>query len=175
MKLPRLELDFRRQRTSSLAGFVLLAVGLAAMAVAITSHRTMLREVTNIQHRLVAVSKTTTEPKGKAPVAAMSPRAMREIVDRLNVGWDDLFAALEKAADKNMTLLAIQPDPVKGVVTLRGEARNLYAVLHYLQSLQDGGQLEEIDLVEHEIGTQNPEMPVRFAIRGHWLRQGKQS
>lgn len=152
----------------------MLAIGIAALASLVAAHRDILSTVEDLQRKLTSSPPSKVAPPKNPHLTTTSPQAMREVIYRLNLPWDSLFAALEKATAKEIALVAIQPDPAKGTITLRGEGRNLYTVLRYLQALNSGGFFHELDLVEHEISAQNPDLPVRFTISGQWLAEGPQ-
>lgn len=168
MTAPLLELDFRRKRHVTSSGVAALAIGLALLTATGILHRQALDE-SDSQQRALARTKRPGSTAVILPIVPNTePKVMQSILNRLNFPWDALFAAIEKAGRPDLTLLSIQPEIGKGIVQLRGEARNLYAVLQYVQALGDGGYFTDVGLAEHEISDHNPELPVRFNVTAQW-------
>lgn len=174
MSAPRLDLDFRRRRHVTLPGLAILATGVAVLLAVGHLHRQTVAEIALRQEQLIHRHRPTPPAADATPLPNTKPQAMQAILHRLTLPWDELFTAIEKASSKDITLLAVLPEASKGTVQLRGEARNLYAVLHYLQTLDDGRYFEKVDLAEHEIAGQNPELPVRFTITAQWSAAERQ-
>lgn len=169
MTAPLLELDFRRKRHFTSSGVAVLAIGLALLTTTGILHRQALDEADSQHRALTRTNRPGTTAVIVPIVPKTEPKVMQSILNRLNFQWEALFTAIEKAGRPDLTLLSIQPEVGKGIVQLRGEARNLYVVLQYVHALGDGGYFTDVGLAEHEISGHNPELPVRFNVIAQWI------
>ncbi len=167
MTRPELVLDFKKQRMPSRLGLLLLAIGLAAGTLAFADYRSATEELIARQRALDGVQRAI-RPTHTSPLPAADPKHMNLVVDRLTLPWEGFFDALESAATEHATLLSIAPDSSKRTVQVRGEARDIGAVVHYIGKLESGGFFSHVDLVEHELGTQNADLPLRFLVTARW-------
>jgi len=92
----------------------------------------------------------------------------RETVQRLSTPWDKLFSALESAADDQVALLAIEPDPRAGTVVISGDSKDYLAALSYVLNLSQAEALNRVQLVRHEVKANDPQAPVSFAVSAGW-------
>lgn len=167
MSAPLLELDFKRRRRPSRAGLLLLAAGLGAGVLAFMVHRTASEELASRIHTLESAQRMA-RPAHAAPLPNVDPQHMNRVLNRLTLPWEGFFDALESAAVEYATLISIAPDAARGSVQIRGEARDMGVVVYYVSKLQRGGFFRDVDLVEHERGTQNADLPLRFLITARW-------
>lgn len=167
MSAPLLDLDFKHRRRPSRAGLLLFAAGLGAGALAWAEYRTAHEELASHIHTLESAQRAT-RPAYAAPLPNTDPQHMNRVLERLTLPWEGFFDALESAAVEYATLLSIAPDATRGSVQIRGEARDIGVVVYYVSKLERGGFFRDVDLVEHERGTQNPDLPLRFLITARW-------
>ena len=164
----RLELDFHRAPPANPWRWILLLAGLSALTWVLMTHRQIHDQthadraaISAIEARLPATSKTAKNTDNAALTRA------RQALATSQRPWGDLFAALEKADNKDIALLAFTPDPARGQVKLYAEARNLAAMLAYHRRLE-GGALHQVALVEHDMAKESRDAPVRFHIVANW-------
>lgn len=169
----RLDLDFHRTRPASRwASWALLAIAVAFAAdVGLTYDQ--LREG-------VAWKEARLAKRGGAAAAsgpgAMQARAVsleeiaaaRETIQRLSTPWEKLFAALESTPTDDVALLAIDPDPKAGTVTISGQGKDYPAALQYAAELGQAGALSRVYLVRHELRQNDPQRPVAFSVSASW-------
>lgn len=167
MSAPRLELDFKRRRRPSRAGILLLAAGLGAGVLAWAEYRSANEDLA-IRIHMIESAQRATRPTHAAPLPNTDPQHMNRVLERLTLPWEGFFDALESAAVEYATLISIAPDAARGSVQIRGEARDIGVVVYYVSKLERGGFFRDVDLVEHERGTQNADLPLRFLITAHW-------
>jgi Tfp pilus assembly protein PilN len=119
--------------------------------------------------------------KNERAIAALDPRsykparsasaeeiaAAKETVQRLAMPWDSLFRALESAANDQVALLGIQPDPKTGTVLISGDSKDYLAVLTYVLNLSRSDALQKVQLARHEV-KQDQAKVVGFAISATW-------
>jgi Tfp pilus assembly protein PilN len=160
----RLDIDFIRSRPrSAWAGRLLFAIALAVAADAGWTYLRLREAVSADQGRLAVV-----QPRAVRKVAAEELTAARETVQRLTLPWTQLFGALESAASPQVALLAIEPDPRTGKVTISGDSKDYLAALTYVLNLRRAEGLANVELVRHEQTADDPRRPVAFSISATW-------
>jgi hypothetical protein len=165
VRYSRLDVDFRRgARSSPWAGRVLMLVAAAVALDAGLAYRDA-REV--IDRNKAALARA--QPDLAAPKASSEElSAARETVGRLSMPWGSLFGALESAASDQVALLAVEPDPAAGTVTISGEGKDYLAALTYVLNLSRSDALSGVQLVRHEMKPDDPQRPVAFTISATW-------
>src|SRR4030095_14945457 len=114
---------------------------------------------------LAKVDRSVTRGK---KVSAEEVASAKDTVQRLSTPWGNLFGALEQAATDQVALLAIEPDPKAGTVLISGDSKDYLAVLSYVLTLSHAPALDRVQLVRHEVKTDDPQKPVRFAVSAGW-------
>lgn len=164
--MQRLELDFRRGRAPSpWTGRVLFAAALAFAADVGFSYYEVEKAVhANKETLLKAQPKTA--PARKVPAEELA--SVRETVERIGMPWERLFGALESAANEQIALSGIEPDPKTGTVVISGNGKDYLAALSYVLNLSRQEALSRVQLVRHEATSNDPQGPVAFAISAAW-------
>lgn len=164
----RLELDhFHRDRRC--AGIALLLAALAT-AIALGMWRQSLLgdlEVLEAQaarsERSYALRTAAVDP-GRMEEAA---RRARHIALELRLPWNDLFDAVEAAADPAVALLSIEPDVSRSALRVSGEARDKQAMLNYVKRLGTRPPVARAMLESHaELREGGP--AVQFTLVAYW-------
>lgn len=163
--MKRLELDFcSTRRAAPWVGPLLLAVAAAVCLDTGLTYRDVHRSLGENEARLAK-----REPSSRAPKASAQEIALaRETVQRLSMPWEQLFAALESAANDQVTLAAIEPDPRAGTVVISGDSKDYLAALTYVLNLSRTEGLDKVQLVRHEQKAADPKGPVSFAVSAAW-------
>ena len=164
--LQALHLDFRRSSpTPRWVAPLLLAIAVAfAGDVGVSffsSHRQMKKNE-------AALAKL--DPRSYKPARNASPEEValaRETLQRLSTPWDKLFGALESAADEQVALLAIQPDPRAGTVVISGDSKDYLAALTYVLNLSRADALSHVQLAKHEMKNDR-QGTVAFSVSAQW-------
>jgi hypothetical protein len=161
----KLDVDFRRgARSSPWAGRVLMLVAAAVALDSGLAYRDA-REV--IDRNKAALARA--QPASASPKASSEElSAARDTVGRLAMPWGSLFGALESAASDQVALLAVEPDPAAGTVTISGEGKDYLAALTYVLNLSRSDALSGVQLVRHEMKSDDPQRPVAFTISATW-------
>jgi hypothetical protein len=110
------------------------------------------------------------DPRSYKPARSASPEEIalaRETLQRLSTPWDKLFGALESAADEQVALLAIQPDPRAGTVVISGDSKDYLAALTYVLNLSRAGALSHVQLAKHEMKN-DAQKTVAFSVSAQW-------
>ena len=154
-----LDIDFIRQRRrAAWAGRLLFAIAIAVAADAGWTYARLREALHDDQGRLAA------QPRAARKVAAEELAAARETVQRLSLPWTQLFGALESAASPQVALLAIEPDPRSGKVTLSGDSTDYLAALTYVINLRRAEGLANVEMVRHE----QKAGEVAFSVSASW-------
>ena len=162
MKLHSLELDFvRRRRVSPWAGRALLALAIGFAGDVGMSFYKLRGDIVEAQARLDRGANPRVAARKASPEEIA---AARETVQRLSLPWSELFTALEGAASDQVALLASEPDPKNGTVTISGDSKDYLAALTYVLNLSRAETLSRVQLVRHE-AKQNA---VGFSVSAAW-------
>ena len=172
-RLRRMRLDFAATDSgASWSGILALLLGVA-MAVQMIIHY---QELLDRAARLEAQLGTLSAPRRAGDAGAREARKQGEAIARANEvahglarRWDRVFLAIESASAPDVALLAIEPDPRKGLVRLTAEAKGKNAMLDYVDRLQAAQPLQRVMLEQHEVLAEVPEKPVRFVVSAAWV------
>jgi hypothetical protein len=99
---------------------------------------------------------------------ALEIKHANEVLNQITMPWDKLFQAVEWSADKDVALLAMEPDEGKHEVKIRGEAKNIEEVLSYIRHLAEQEIFSSVYLQSHQVQQQNAQRPVRFSLVAAW-------
>ncbi len=172
MALPALALDFKytpwRWRW---LGIALLIAGAGWIAQAANQARTLTGQIELAAARLETLTrhgKIKPEQPLDAQALQQEIRQANDILQHLALPWNALFQAVESTSEKEIALLAIQPDAGKHLVRIGGEAKSLTALLAYITRLEQSRVLNHVYLTSHEIRMQDAEKPVRFTLVANW-------
>ncbi len=175
MSMRALALDFIRvpQRTPWI-GVLLLIAGALVLGFVANHERALAAQIELADARLSTLAtRSQAKPTRPADVEAQQQeiRHANEILQQLALPWGALFNVVETANDKEIALLAIQPDANKRVLRLAGEAKNFDALLAYIARLEQSPMLGQVYLTSHEVRLQTAEKPVYFALIANWAVQ----
>lgn len=175
MAMRALTLDFMRTpRRTPWAGMLLLIAGALALGQAANHERSLASQIELADARLAVLAKgSKTKPAQPADAEAQQQEIRRanEILQQLALPWSALFNVVETSNEKEIALLAIQPDAGKRVLRLTGEAKDFEALLAYIARLEQSPMLRQVYLSSHELRLQDAEKPVRFALVANWAVQ----
>jgi type IV pilus assembly PilN-like protein len=161
----RLNLDFAaRARRAPWAGAMLFAVAFAVAGDAAWSYVHARRTFVQAETLLARAHPR----QASRAVPAEEVAAARDTVQRLTLPWPGLFGALETAASDDVALLAIEPDPRAGKVTIRGDSKDYLAALAYVLNLSRSPALSGVELVRHEVKQNDPRHAVAFSVSAAW-------
>ena len=168
-------LDFiQPRRRSSLVGWLLLLLGLAALGAVLAW------QFLDLQPKLAseeaALRQVQSELTAREPVSVhisddqLSVEWLRaaKVAQELVAPWAPLFAILEGASSQSIAVLSLELDGARRELILTGEARNYAALLDYYRYLQSQKMLTAVALQTHQVSRQDRDKPVRFRITAHW-------
>ena len=169
-----LELDYRREGTTARwAGAAILAAALAGTLAVAAQYRHLAAELAQAETEvresgIAAKRKSAPRQGGDVQKVGLEVKRANEILLRLKLPWNDLFASVESASMPDVALLSIESDTEKGRVKISAEARDLQAMLGYLRFLGTQPTLAEVYLQSHQVQQQDPQRPVRFVLSADW-------
>jgi hypothetical protein len=171
MSAPLVSIDFVNRRSHvTLAGAVLLLLGAAAAAGTYAEYRLIQGRRAGLELRLEAANRHNhREPALDARTAGFA-EAAGHMAEQLGTPWTKLLAELEGASHDSgdIAVLSIEPDPVKHNVHITGESKDLPLALAYVVRLQSSSLLRYPMLDSHELKSDDPQHPVRFAMTAEW-------
>jgi hypothetical protein len=173
-----LHLDFlhpRRRRPR--VGVALLAAGLLVAGGAAWRHGSLAADNAALRERLAQADGLAN--RSRAPLRAASPAEARTqaqalaranaVLASLNMPWNGFFAELESVADKQVTLLSIQPEADGRRVRLGGEARRYEQVLAYVARLEATEGFGQVFLATHALREGPGGRTVVFTLSADWM------
>jgi hypothetical protein len=171
MSAPAVTVDFANRRSRvTLAGAVLLLLGVSAAAAACLEYRLIETRRAGLDLKLQAAERHGRhDPALDLRAAGLTEEAGR-VVAELGTPWTKLLTELEAASRDSgqIALLSIEPDHAKHNVHITAESRDLPLALAYVQRLQTSSLLRFPMLDSHEVKTDDAQRPVRFAMTAEW-------
>lgn len=95
-------------------------------------------------------------------------KQVNEVLQQLGLPWEPLFDSLEMASSKEVALLSLQPSVAGRTIRLTGEARNLAALVAYVQALELEPVLKDVHLASYKTRQDHPYHPLVFSIIATW-------
>jgi Tfp pilus assembly protein PilN len=176
-RVPAIGLDFvARRRSSRLAGWLLLFVGVAVTGAAVLDWQAASEEAARWAAKAEhwqSMAKRAGHSGHEAvdgDAAALRPQvaAAAKAITRLSTPWGALYRSLEGSVDDSVSLLAISPNAEKGEVRLNGEAKDFAVLRGYLQRLSESGTLTDVRLLGQEVKQNDAQRPIVFSIVATW-------
>ena len=103
-----------------------------------------------------------------APVSSQQLTQLREDFNVLATPWSALLDSIEQSDMPDIALLGIDPSVKKQQLILTGEAKNLAAILQYINKLSQQTMLSQVVLQKHVVNETVNEKPVSFSIIAKW-------
>jgi hypothetical protein len=172
---PLISVDFSGRRAPlTLASTLLLLAGAVAIGAAYLEYRQLETRRAGLEYKLDDLRRREhRDPAQEARNGDLTKEA-GDIALKLTTPWTRLLAELEGASHdsaSDIALLSVEPDESKHVVRVTGESRDLPRVLAYVGRLQTSALLRYPMLDSHEVRSDDPQRPVRFALSAEWRQQ----
>lgn len=166
--------DFRRRPTWP--SVLLLVAGFLTAAYLGTRSVTVIGQLTTLEAERDALLHSHRSDARRAPLSAEDQQRLKaelkdanQVLIQLSLPWGALFKDIETSQQNEVALLAVVPDPDKGVVKISGEAKDLNAVIGYLRRLQKVRSLKSVYLASHHVRQRSAQRPVRFTLIAAWV------
>lgn len=107
---------------------------------------------------------------GKPDAAALNAeqdKALRQAAAAIAIDWEALYRHIDRATQEDVALLTIVPNVAGKSLQISGEARNLPAVLSFVEALRRPPLTEAI-LLSHQTKSEDGQRPVVFEISATW-------
>lgn len=169
-------IDFLRAPQPPRIGWVLLALGAAALASALwcEQHWASERAAAKLaaQQAQAALRALQTPPPVAEPTLAQ--RRWQQAQVELQRPWLPALRAIESATVNPVFLLSMTIEPSKGLIKLDAEAPSFDHALAYVQVLDLGGVLQPATLLSHQQGTDlaDGRGTVKFSAVTGWVTSG---
>jgi hypothetical protein len=95
-------------------------------------------------------------------------KALRQAIGLIRIDWEKLYGSIDEATSEDVSLVAIRPNATGKLVQISGEARNMAAVLAFVEALRRE-PLDKPVLISHQIKQSDPQQPILFEISATWL------
>lgn len=165
-------IDFLQQRPIPVLGSSLLALGAAALvvALAVDRHQAQARAAHQAAlQSLAAEAEQRRRDTDRPPVLSPDQRRLQQVAPQLRQPWLPVLRVVEGATRPPVHLLALAIDPASGAVRIEGEAPGFDKALEYAKSLDQDGLLGPAELRSHEqVADDSGRTAVRFTIVTRW-------
>ena len=170
--MSRHTIDFLRRPQPPAIGWVLLVLGLLALATALGLEQRWTRERLTLQNaaQLARAQQQAREAPPPPVEPTLAQRRWQQAQGELRRPWLPALRAIESATVNPVFLLSMTLEPSKGLIKLEGEAPSFDHALAFVQVLDTGGVLQPAALVSHEsITSAAGTASVRFSAMTHWV------
>lgn len=166
-------LDYQRSaKPFPWPGAALFIVALAALALSGGYYYELTLKASGWEEKVRQIERASHKGKwtihGDARETALEIQHANDVLRQLSLPWEPLFQAVETSTGKEVSLLGMEPDVQKHVVKITGEAKNIPAMLGYIQRLEARKEFGSVYLQNHRVQQQDPEKPVRFSVLATW-------
>jgi len=152
------EPDFLQTRPRPpLAAWLLLAAGVAMAALAGQRYTALAEQLAAVSASVPAAAAA----KPRRASATASPAAPAR-------PWGDLLNRLEQQRPKQIALLSLRGDALRGEARITAEARSAADMLAWHKALRTDAGFSDASLVQHTIEEADGQQPLRFEIRLGW-------
>jgi len=165
----RLDLAHPEPRPGRL-GWTLLVLGLAAALWAGWRYQGEAQKLDGARARVAALEPA--RPRAQRPAGGRESALAVGARKALGADWPGLLARLEAGRPRQIALLALEADGAQGELRLEANARDLAAMLAWLETLEGAG-LGPVRLVSHTAMEEEGQGSVRqtyvhFVAQGRW-------
>ncbi len=98
-------------------------------------------------------------------------KAANIILGQINLPWDDLFNSIGHAASKHIALLSLQPNVSSQSIRIGGEARNMSALLDFVEAIEREVIFSNAYLLNYKIKQDSPQKPIIFLLTTTWTNR----
>jgi hypothetical protein len=172
---PLISVDFSGRRAPlTLASTVLLIAGALAIAGTFLAYRQLTAAREGLELKVAEINRHTHRDPAQEKANIGLAQEIGKVATELATPWTHLLKELEDASHDSaseIALLSVEPDESKHLVRVTGESRDLPHVLAYVGRLQSSALLRYPMLDSHEVRTEDPQHPLRFALSAEWRQQ----
>lgn len=163
-----LQLDFadRHAQSRKRLGWLAVALCLGVLGWQWTQQRALNMQAAGYEAQQADGPRLPTREAGQQS----EQKQLRDVARALALPWSAMFDALERVQlqHKDVHLLAIAPNPVKGEVLLSGEARGVPALMAYAEALRVQPAFSEVVLVNQRAKADSDRETLVFSLALQW-------
>ena len=167
--------DFLRAPQPPRIGWVLLMLGVAALAAAFSFDQRWASERAaseRVEQQALDARRARQAPPPPVELT-LAQRRWQQAQGELRRPWLPALRAIESATLNPVFLLSLTIEPSTGLIKLDAEAPSFDHALAYVQMLDEGGVLQPATLVSHEQGADVAgRSTVRFSAVTYWVTAG---
>lgn len=168
------DIDFQPRRPG-LLGMALLLAGGVLCADTWYDWQGKREQLADLQAQMNQLEKRSKQLRrngqpGNEPETALTAeqgKALRQAENTIRIDWEALYRHIDRATGEDLVLLGITPNTAAHTLQLSGEARNLPAILAFIEALRQA-PLEQVALLSHKIKSDDPQRPISFEIAANW-------
>jgi hypothetical protein len=141
------------------------------VAASVTSAAVAAFELLHIAERSAQVKQQIGQLKVPPPVKRVLTRSEEErkaqwekLRTERNFNWYPIFVALERSGSDDLELLEFLPDKANGLMTLRGEAKDIDALVHYMARLSEQPGIGQAYLSRQKKSTREALQVIAFEL-----------
>lgn len=168
--MTRLRMDFQRPaQPFPLAGTLLLLLAVAVTIMTAGYYYRLSSDSKALEDSLREI-----EQAAHAQIRSVHPevhgdiKQASEVLRQLTLPWEDLFQAVESSTIPQVTLLGMEPDLEKHVVSISCEAKDVASMLRFMERLEARQEFTGVYFQNHQVQLRDPERPVRFSLIAFW-------
>jgi hypothetical protein len=171
-RMSKRPVDFLSEPRPPLLGWLLLGIGLTALASALWCQQRWSDIDAALLSTRAAIDAENALP---APQVRREPslaqRRWEQAQGELQHPWLATLRTIEGSTTDPVFLLSLTIEPAKGVVRLDAEAPNFERALDYVQILDIDGTLQPAQLLSHEkaVDASGGKGTVKFSVLTHWI------
>ncbi len=156
----------------------ILLLAVVCVAILVWQYQLTLSDIEQIEHAQARLKSSVKRTVNDQRLAGLTTQQLQEeikqaneVLNQLALPWEPLFRDIETSQQSRIALLTIEPDAQKHALRISGEARNLPALLNYVEYLQKKTSLRNVYIQSHQVDQQSAEKPVHFTITATWVMQ----
>lgn len=91
-----------------------------------------------------------------------------QLIERIDTPWETLFRSVESISENQVAVLSLVSDAEHRELQITAEAKDLNAMLRYVQFISAAEGLRDVYLSSHQVNIQDVLHPIRFTIVANW-------
>lgn len=167
-------IDFLHPQRHPRLGWVLLALGAAALALSLWADQQWAREQEtreSVRRQREDAAQAARAQAAKPVLPTPQELRTRSVAPQLRQPWLPLLRVIEGVTEPPVFLLGLSVDPASGSVRVDGEAPSFADALAYADALRNEDVLVRSQLRSHDVSTDpaSGRQAVRFSIVSQWI------
>lgn len=182
--MPRVRLRFPNgDGEARRAGYVVMLLGIIVLAGVLYQFQAAMNEVAYWDLRIAGMNRrieglspsqdrvAPVRAAVRTPVSGPIKQEVRKanlVMSEIDLPWEALFDSVEHATNRDVALLSFQPDTASRTMRIGGEAKDIPAMLDFVEALEREPVLQDAHLLKYEVKRDDPHRPVIFLLTATW-------